>query len=80
MKIVKDGTFKPAILGGGKGTSIHEDILALGGRETEVTWEDVYPGMSCDLSLILVLMIAGDELKEPATFHDEMEQRLKMNW
>lgn len=44
MKIVRDSQWKPAVLGGNMHGSIHEDILALGGRETEVTWEDVYPG------------------------------------
>ncbi|PGH05591.1 hypothetical protein AJ79_06758 [Helicocarpus griseus UAMH5409] len=65
LKIVQEGQWKPAALGGGKESNIHADILALGGRETEVTWEDVFD---------------GDDLREPATFHDEMEQRLKMNW
>ncbi|ODH13737.1 hypothetical protein ACO22_06951 [Paracoccidioides brasiliensis] len=65
LKIVQEGQWKPAVLGGGKESNIHADILALGGRETEVTWEDVFD---------------GDDLREPATFHDEMEQRLKMNW
>ncbi|EZF34832.1 hypothetical protein H109_02654 [Trichophyton interdigitale MR816] len=64
MKIVRDSQWKPAVLGGNMHGSIHEDILALGGRETEVTWEDVYP---------------GDELREPPSFHDELEHRLKMN-
>ncbi|OJJ81729.1 proteasome maturation protein [Aspergillus glaucus CBS 516.65] len=64
LKIVRDGTFKPAVLGGGRGGNVHEDILMLGGRDTEVGWEDVFQ---------------GDEFKEPATFHDEMEKRLRMD-
>ncbi|KAI1976456.1 20S proteasome maturation factor [Ophidiomyces ophidiicola] len=65
MKMVREGQWRPAVLGGNAQSSIHEDILALGGRETEVTWEDVFH---------------GDMLREGPTLHDEMEQRLKMNW
>ncbi|KAL2861258.1 proteasome maturation protein [Aspergillus lucknowensis] len=64
LKIVRDGTFTPAVLGGNKGGNIHEDILVLGGRDTEVGWEDVFK---------------GDEFREPPTFHDEMEKRLRMD-
>lgn len=46
LKIVRDGTFKPAVLGGGRGGNVHEDILVLGGRDTEVGWEDVFQGLS----------------------------------
>lgn len=45
MKIVKEGQWRPAVLGFSNESNIHEDILALGGRETEVTWEDVFAGM-----------------------------------
>ncbi|KMU80742.1 hypothetical protein CISG_08685 [Coccidioides immitis RMSCC 3703] len=65
MKIVQEGQWKPAALGRSNESSIHEDILALGGRETEVTWEDVFH---------------ADDLRDPPNFHDEMEQRLKMKW
>ncbi|EEP75860.1 conserved hypothetical protein [Uncinocarpus reesii 1704] len=65
MKMVKEGQWKPAALGRSNESNIHEDILALGGRETEIGWEDVFQ---------------GDDLREPPSFHDEMEQRLKMNW
>jgi len=51
--------------GFGEGGRIHEDILVLGGRDTEFGWEDVF---------------TGDEFREPPSFHDEMEKRLKMNW
>ncbi|MCJ1454320.1 hypothetical protein MMC28_004673 [Mycoblastus sanguinarius] len=37
----------------------------LAGRDTECTWEDVYK---------------GDETREGADFHSEMEAKLKMNW
>ncbi|KAF7586317.1 hypothetical protein BBP40_009082, partial [Aspergillus hancockii] len=65
LKMVRDGEFKPAVLGGMKGGSVHEDILALGGRDAEVSWEDVFK---------------GDEFREPPTFHDEMEKRLRMDF
>lgn len=46
LKIVKDGEFRPAVLGGGKQPSLHEDILVLGGRDADIAWEDVFQGMS----------------------------------
>ncbi|KAB8258787.1 proteasome maturation factor UMP1-domain-containing protein [Aspergillus pseudonomiae] len=65
LKLVRDGTFRPAVLGGAKAGNVHEDILVLGGRDTEVGWEDVFK---------------GDEFREPPTFHDEMEKRLRMDF
>jgi len=66
LKMVRDGDWRPAALSRGTGaTSVHEDVLALGGRETEVAWEDVFH---------------GDEFREPIAFHDEMEKKLKMDW
>lgn len=102
MKIVREGQWKPAALGGNTGGSIHEDILAFGGRETEIGWEDIFHGMFLSVLLIItnmavlklhvcvllfqktlcdsqLMIYIGDELREPPTFHDEMEQRLKMN-
>ncbi|PLB49020.1 putative 20S proteasome maturation protein Ump1 [Aspergillus steynii IBT 23096] len=64
LKLVRDGTFRPAVLGGVKGGNVHEDILVLGGRDAEIGWEDVFQ---------------GDEFREPPTFHDEMEKRLRMD-
>ncbi|KAL2820478.1 proteasome maturation factor UMP1-domain-containing protein [Aspergillus cavernicola] len=64
LKIVRDGSFRPAVLGGNKGGNLHEDILVLGGRDAEVGWEDVF---------------SGDDFREPPTFHDEMEKRLRMD-
>ncbi|KAL4821106.1 proteasome maturation factor UMP1-domain-containing protein [Aspergillus spinulosporus] len=64
LKIVRDGTFRPAVLGGNKLGNIHEDILVLGGRDTEIGWEDVFH---------------GDDFREPPSFHDEMEKRLRMD-
>ncbi|KAJ6139974.1 hypothetical protein N7471_006460 [Penicillium samsonianum] len=65
LKIVRDGTFRPAVLGGMRGGNVHEDILVIGGRDSEVQWEDIY---------------TGDDLREPPAFHDEMEKRLKMDF
>jgi proteasome maturation protein len=45
LKIVRDGTFRPAVLGGNKAGNVHEDILVLGGRDAEVAWEDVFLGL-----------------------------------
>jgi proteasome maturation protein len=45
LKIVRDGTFRPAVLGGNKLGNVHEDILVLGGRDTEIGWEDVFHGL-----------------------------------
>jgi proteasome maturation protein len=45
LKIVRDSNFTPMVLGGSRG-NIHEDILALGGRDTEIGWEDVFKGES----------------------------------
>ncbi|KAH8696139.1 putative 20S proteasome maturation protein Ump1 [Talaromyces proteolyticus] len=64
MKIVQDSSFVPLALGGPRG-NVHQDILALGGRDAEVSWEDVFH---------------NDEFREPPAFHDEMEKRLKMDW
>ncbi|EAL91534.2 putative 20S proteasome maturation protein Ump1 [Aspergillus fumigatus] len=65
LKIVRDGTFRPAVLGGNKGGNVHEDILVLGGRDTEIDWEDIFQ---------------GDEFREPPSFHDEMEKRLRVEF
>lgn len=53
LKIVRDGTFRPAVLGGLKGGNVHEDILVLGGRDTEVGWEDIFQGMFFSLFAVL---------------------------
>lgn len=45
LKIVRDSTFRPAVLGGMKGGNVHEDILVLGGRDAEIGWEDIFQGM-----------------------------------
>ncbi|KAK2766766.1 hypothetical protein FQN54_006080 [Arachnomyces sp. PD_36] len=73
LKIVREGAWRPAALSGGNGLggsvggvgNVQEDILVIGGRDTEVGWEDIF---------------GGDESREPIGFHSEMEQRLKMEW
>lgn len=47
LKIVREGVWRPAALGGvqGMGGNVQEDILVVGGRDTEVGWEDVFGGM-----------------------------------
>jgi hypothetical protein len=40
LKTVREGDFRPSVLG--SHGSLHEDILS--GRDTEVSWEDVYAG------------------------------------
>lgn len=57
LKIVRDGSFRPAVLGGMKGGNVHEDILSIGGRDTEVQWEDIFSGM-CNHQHIAYLCIA----------------------
>jgi len=62
MEAVKIGEWQPAALGGSSSST--SDVLA--GRDTEITWEDVYK--------------AGEEFRELPDFHTEMEARLRMNW
>lgn len=90
LKIVRDGSFRPAVLGGMKGGNVHEDILSIGGRDTEVQWEDIFSGMlnnrhmAQSFSGVLCSFAncgySGDEFREPPSFHDEMEKRLKMEF
>ena len=42
LKTVKEGEWKPAVLGGTAG--VHRDILE--GRDCEIGWEDVFTGKS----------------------------------
>ncbi|CAG7935863.1 unnamed protein product [Penicillium nalgiovense] len=91
LKIVRDGTFRPAVLGGVRGGNVHEDILVIGGRDSEVQWEDIYHGMLRSYGIVWGLGLdeiwltsllpdLGDDLREPPAFHDEMEKRLKMDF
>jgi proteasome maturation protein len=41
-KTVREGSWRPAVLGGGARPSVHGDILS--GRDTSVDWEDVFSG------------------------------------
>ncbi|KAL8840699.1 MAG: hypothetical protein Q9170_001217 [Blastenia crenularia] len=61
LKIAREGEWRPMALGGSAGVS--GDILA--GRDTEVTWEDVFK---------------GDDIRESADMYVEMERKLKMDW
>lgn len=95
LKNVRDGDFRPAVLGGSKLGSVHEDILVLGGRDCEIGWEDVFLGMFSPFPVFISFSgfglsgtgrtttdvgILGDEFREPPSFHDEMEKRLRMDW
>ncbi|KAI0203896.1 proteasome maturation factor UMP1-domain-containing protein [Astrocystis sublimbata] len=67
LKITREGSWRPACLGGGPGASgvgcasIHEDILM--GREASCDWEDVF---------------TGEEQRGAVGIHDEMERKLKI--
>ncbi|CCF47602.1 proteasome maturation factor UMP1 [Colletotrichum higginsianum] len=60
LKITQTGEWRPLALGGQK-PSIHEEILR--GKDTSVTWEDVY---------------SGEESVGIVGMHDEMERKLKI--
>lgn len=60
LKMVRESEWRPMALGGGL-PSVHEDILR--GKDTTVTWEDVF---------------TGDEMRTVPGVHDEMERKLKM--
>ena len=47
LKIARAGEWRPAALG--RSAAVSSDILA--GRDTEISWEDVYSGMSSFLLL-----------------------------
>ncbi|KAI7084960.1 hypothetical protein KC356_g6312 [Hortaea werneckii] len=65
LGIVRAGEWQPACLGGvTNGASVHADILS--GRDCEIGWEDVFTG--------------GEELRDQADFHAEMERRMGMEW
>ena len=66
LKIARDGEWRPAALGGSQGAaggmgSVHEEILT--GRDSTISWEDVY---------------TGEDSKGAVGMHDEMERKLKM--
>lgn len=49
--IVAAGEWRPLVLGNGGSAGVHADVLA--GRDTEVSWEDVYTGTCDAVSLVL---------------------------
>lgn len=65
LQIVSAGEWRPAALGKGQGSAdVHKDILE--GRDTEISWEDIYTGEMSDTMAV--------------DFHSEVEARQKMNW
>ncbi|KAI1824513.1 proteasome maturation factor UMP1-domain-containing protein [Xylaria intraflava] len=67
LKITRGGSWRPACLGGGAGTtgagcaSVHEDVLM--GREASCDWEDVF---------------TGEEQRGALGVHEEMERKLRI--
>ncbi|KAI1322303.1 proteasome maturation factor UMP1-domain-containing protein [Xylariaceae sp. FL0255] len=68
LKITRDGSWRPACLGGAVGVggstgtaAVHEDILM--GREATLDWEDVF---------------TGEEQRGAVGVHEEMERKLKI--
>ncbi len=51
LKIAREGEWRPMALGGSAGVS--GDVLA--GRDTEITWEDVYTGTLISIRLFSLL-------------------------
>jgi len=60
LKITRGGEWRPAALGG-RESGVHEDILS--GRDTTVSWEDVFK---------------GDEMRTLPGFHEEVERKVRM--
>jgi len=60
LKITRVGEWRPAALGG-REPGLHEDILS--GRDTTVSWEDVFK---------------GDEMRTLPGFHEEVERKVRM--
>lgn len=63
LKITREGSWRPACLGGGAGSSssVHEDVLR--GREASCDWEDVF---------------TSEEQRGALGVHEEMERKLKI--
>ncbi|KAK0701611.1 proteasome maturation factor UMP1 [Lasiosphaeria miniovina] len=64
LKITRDGEWRPMALGGsgtGGQASVHEEILS--GRDTTITWEDVY---------------SGEDTRAVVGMQDEMERKLNI--
>ena len=91
LRIAGAGEWRPSVLGGS--ASVHSDVL--NGRDTEVSWEDVFKGESVlgcfespesgDWRWVLVRwvlmygVLVGNDLREQPDFHTEMEAKMKMN-
>jgi len=72
LKMVRTAdSFRPGVLGAP--SHVHEDILT--GRESEITWEDVYGGQD---GLRLGLNVGGDGQGAPGGFTEEMEKKVGM--
>lgn len=65
LAIVRAGEWRPSVLGLGSAgsASLHADILS--GRDTEISWDDVF---------------TGEEMRDRPDFHVEMERKFGMNW
>ncbi|KAL8927328.1 MAG: hypothetical protein Q9172_001406 [Xanthocarpia lactea] len=74
LKIAREGEWRPMALGASAGVS--GDVLA--GRDTEITWEDVYTALERDDEAYVAAL--GTELREGVDFHTELERKLKMEW
>lgn len=61
VKLCQEGEWRPLSLGGS--ANIVTDVVV--GRDTELTWEDVYH---------------TSDIRDGANFHTEMESRMGMNW
>ncbi|KZF23247.1 proteasome maturation factor UMP1 [Xylona heveae TC161] len=61
LRMARQGEWRPAALGGNT-KGVHTELLE--GRESDITWEDVF---------------VGGEFGEGVDFHSEMEARLRMN-
>lgn len=51
LKIARAGEWRPAALG--RSAAVSSDILA--GRDTEISWEDIYSGMSTFFLFLFLL-------------------------
>lgn len=67
LKLVRDAdSFRPSVLG--RASGVHEEILM--GRDTQVSWEDVYAGQDG--------VKVGDGGQGAVGWHEEMEGRVGM--
>ena len=72
LKLVRDAdTFRPSVLG--KASGVHEEILM--GRDTEISWEDVYSGQD---GAKMVESHGGEGKQGVVGWHEEMEGKVGM--